>query len=286
MVADATTAVELLDAVDGGLASVTGDAAYDTVALYEAAGDRGATVVVPPTKTAKVSTEERVRALAIARSGRSRRSDGLDEGRCRVTIGRRVRRTPSSIQTDHRRGASSAESRRTTRRDAARVQRPESDDHTRKATVLSYRSVTRRSVDRCVSVAIHAPTPRGDWRSRSERRRMNRDPTRRVGATLHQRSDPFIHHGTDNMKRVWAVFAAVIIGSYAVLGWTGLRIYQQAPPIPSVVATNDGRVLLTQDDIQAGQNVWQSRGRMELGSIWGHGCCMCSSRRPTRRASS
>jgi IS5 family transposase len=54
-VADATTALELLDAVDGGLASVTGDAAYDTVALYEAAGDRGATVVVPPTRTAKVS---------------------------------------------------------------------------------------------------------------------------------------------------------------------------------------------------------------------------------------
>jgi IS5 family transposase len=54
-VADATTALELLEAVDGGLASVTGDAAYDTVALYEAAGDRGATVVVPPTKAAKVS---------------------------------------------------------------------------------------------------------------------------------------------------------------------------------------------------------------------------------------
>ena len=54
-VADATTALELLEAVDGGLASVTGDAAYDTVAFYEAAGDRGATVVVPPTKTAKVS---------------------------------------------------------------------------------------------------------------------------------------------------------------------------------------------------------------------------------------
>jgi nitric oxide reductase subunit B len=73
------------------------------------------------------------------------------------------------------------------------------------------------------------------------------------------------------MKRLWAVFAAVIIGSFAVLGWTGLRIYQQAPPIPSVVATNEGRVLLTKDEIQAGQNVWQSMGGMELGSIWGHG---------------
>ena len=54
-VADATTGIELIDTVDGDLASVTGDAAYDTVAFYDAAGTRRATVVVPPTKTAKVS---------------------------------------------------------------------------------------------------------------------------------------------------------------------------------------------------------------------------------------
>jgi IS5 family transposase len=52
---DATTGIDLIDTVDGDLASVTGDAAYDTVAFYDAAGTRGATVVVPPTKTAKVS---------------------------------------------------------------------------------------------------------------------------------------------------------------------------------------------------------------------------------------
>jgi len=37
------------------VARVTADAAYDTVAFYEAAGCRGATVVVPPDKTARVS---------------------------------------------------------------------------------------------------------------------------------------------------------------------------------------------------------------------------------------
>ena len=47
---DATTAIELIKAVDGGLTSVTGDAAYDTIAFYDAAGARGATVVVPPAK--------------------------------------------------------------------------------------------------------------------------------------------------------------------------------------------------------------------------------------------
>jgi len=52
---DATTAIGLIAAVHGGIASVTGDAAYDSIAFYDVAGARGATVVVPPTKTARVS---------------------------------------------------------------------------------------------------------------------------------------------------------------------------------------------------------------------------------------
>ncbi len=52
---DATTGIGLIEAVDGDIARVTADAAYDTVAFYEAAGGGGATVVVPPNKTAHVS---------------------------------------------------------------------------------------------------------------------------------------------------------------------------------------------------------------------------------------
>ena len=52
---DAMTGITLIDAVDGALTSVTGDAAYDTVAFYEAAGARGANVVVPPSGTSSVS---------------------------------------------------------------------------------------------------------------------------------------------------------------------------------------------------------------------------------------
>jgi hypothetical protein len=52
---DATTAPVLIDAVDGHLASVTADVAYDTIAVYETARARGATVVVPPVRTANVS---------------------------------------------------------------------------------------------------------------------------------------------------------------------------------------------------------------------------------------
>ena len=52
---DATTALRLIDAVGGDISGFTADGAYDTIAVYEAAGARGAKVVVPPPKTAAVS---------------------------------------------------------------------------------------------------------------------------------------------------------------------------------------------------------------------------------------
>ena len=45
----------LLDAVGGNLASSTADAAHDTVAVYAAAGARGAKVIVPPVRNARTS---------------------------------------------------------------------------------------------------------------------------------------------------------------------------------------------------------------------------------------
>ena len=52
---DATTGLDLIKAVDGKLVRVIADTAYDTVAIYDTAGARGAIVVVPPARTAKVS---------------------------------------------------------------------------------------------------------------------------------------------------------------------------------------------------------------------------------------
>ena len=52
---DARTGLKVIKKTKGKLASVTGDAAYDTVAIYDQAGSRGARVVVPPTRTASVS---------------------------------------------------------------------------------------------------------------------------------------------------------------------------------------------------------------------------------------
>jgi nitric oxide reductase subunit B len=72
-------------------------------------------------------------------------------------------------------------------------------------------------------------------------------------------------------KKLWIGFAFVVGISFAVLLYYGYEIYQQAPPVPEKVITTDGIVLFTGQDIKDGQNVWQSMGGQEVGSIWGHG---------------
>jgi nitric oxide reductase subunit B len=62
-----------------------------------------------------------------------------------------------------------------------------------------------------------------------------------------------------------------MVVSFTVLGWIGTRIYQQAPPIPERVVDAEGDIVVDRGEIAAGQNVWQSLGGMEVGSIWGHG---------------
>ena len=72
-------------------------------------------------------------------------------------------------------------------------------------------------------------------------------------------------------RTLWWSFAIVVVASFLALGYAGLRIYQEAPPIPARVVATDGVLVIGPGDIQAGQNVWQSMGGMEVGSIWGHG---------------
>ena len=52
---DATVGIDLIGAAAGDIASVTADAAYDTVAFHEAASARRAQVVVPAIMTARLS---------------------------------------------------------------------------------------------------------------------------------------------------------------------------------------------------------------------------------------
>ncbi|GAL61691.1 nitric-oxide reductase large subunit [Algibacter lectus] len=74
------------------------------------------------------------------------------------------------------------------------------------------------------------------------------------------------------MKKVWIAFSSVVILSFIALIWVGTEVYQKQPPIPkTVIIQETGETVFTIEDIQTGQNVWESIGGMEVGSIWGHG---------------
>ncbi len=72
-------------------------------------------------------------------------------------------------------------------------------------------------------------------------------------------------------KKLWLGFIAVMTISFAVLIYYGIEIYREAPPIPDKVVLTDGTLLFTGQDIKDGQNVWQSMGGQEMGTVWGHG---------------
>lgn len=71
-------------------------------------------------------------------------------------------------------------------------------------------------------------------------------------------------------KRYWVALAIVLVGSFAVLGGVGRKMISEAPPLPDVY-TASGQLLFTGAQITDGQNVWQSIGGQEIGTVWGHG---------------
>ncbi|HRQ87441.1 MAG TPA: nitric-oxide reductase large subunit [Bacteroidia bacterium] len=76
----------------------------------------------------------------------------------------------------------------------------------------------------------------------------------------------------NNLKRLWILLGVVVVVSFAVLLYFGGEIYRQAPPIAKqVVVEGTGEVLFTEQQVKDGQNVWQSTGGQQLGSVWGHG---------------
>lgn len=79
-------------------------------------------------------------------------------------------------------------------------------------------------------------------------------------------------------KRLWIAFAFGPIASFAVLGGFAFRIASLAPPIPETVRTPDGTVLFDGDLIREGQNVWQSLGGQQIGTVWGHGAYVAPDR--------
>ena len=70
---------------------------------------------------------------------------------------------------------------------------------------------------------------------------------------------------------LWATLIVTVVASFAALLYFGGEVYQMAPPIPETIASSDGAVIFTGDDLRRGQDVWRSIGGHELGSVWGHG---------------
>ena len=75
------------------------------------------------------------------------------------------------------------------------------------------------------------------------------------------------------IRRLWTIFAILMVVMFSTLLAIGGRIYQEAPPVPKTVVRGmvDGTPFFTEEDINAGRDVWRQLGGMQLGSVWGHG---------------
>ena len=76
---------------------------------------------------------------------------------------------------------------------------------------------------------------------------------------------------TTSHRKLWWLLGLSLFTAFFILGFWGREVYRQAPPIPERVINASGETVFTQDDILTGQQVWQSTGGQQLGSIWGHG---------------
>lgn len=68
----------------------------------------------------------------------------------------------------------------------------------------------------------------------------------------------------------WLALCVVVVGSFIALLYFGRDIYRKAPPVPDQVVA-EGRLLFSGQDIKDGQNIWQSMGGQQVGTVWGHG---------------
>ncbi|MEP0337970.1 MAG: nitric-oxide reductase large subunit [Alphaproteobacteria bacterium] len=79
------------------------------------------------------------------------------------------------------------------------------------------------------------------------------------------------YKSTFSIKRLWLILIIGMTVMFGTMLFLGNEIYREAPPIPAVVKSSDGTTLYTQANIERGQNLWQSIGGMQQGSVWGHG---------------
>lgn len=67
----------------------------------------------------------------------------------------------------------------------------------------------------------------------------------------------------------WLVLICIV--AFTVLLAAGAAIWKNAPPVPDFVSSPKQEIILTKQEIQAGQEVYLARGGQHIGSVWGHG---------------
>ena len=69
------------------------------------------------------------------------------------------------------------------------------------------------------------------------------------------------------MKKLWLVFIAIFVASFAVLGWVGTEIFRQAPPIPREVVTTEGKVVKPKHRDLACRHRWSAHDPTQDASV-------------------
>ncbi|MFB2934719.1 nitric-oxide reductase large subunit [Aerosakkonemataceae cyanobacterium BLCC-F154] len=67
----------------------------------------------------------------------------------------------------------------------------------------------------------------------------------------------------------WLVLICIV--AFSVLLGAGAMIRKNAPPVPELIKSPQQEIVVTQAEIQAGQEIYLARGGQHIGSVWGHG---------------
>src|SRR5262245_8024351 len=67
------------------------------------------------------------------------------------------------------------------------------------------------------------------------------------------------------------VVCITFLFGFAILGYLAYRIYEERPPVPGKVVSEQGEMVFTGDEIRQGQELFFTYGLMQYGSIYGHG---------------
>ncbi len=71
-------------------------------------------------------------------------------------------------------------------------------------------------------------------------------------------------------KWLGAAILTFVVG-FSILGILAYKVYDESPPIPAEVVSQEDQVLFADADIMAGQHIFQKYGLMQYGTIFGHG---------------